>query len=147
MTAEELAEIAATIRRDYSPEALDPGVSEPTVVESGGGSALVLPGDQQPEPLRSMRLIDAAAVGTTLVITFTWADGTDDDTVYLMPLDCRDEQLDLGAHWAVSYFLLRFIEHSLGGPRDAWADRTTVMSDRLRVVRPWRAAWEADPAG
>ncbi|WP_214406198.1 hypothetical protein [Pseudonocardia lacus] len=92
----QVADLAAMIRRDYSPAALDPGVSEPTLVEAADGSrALVLPRDQQPEPLRSLRLVDAAAVGSTLVVTFTWEAGTDDDTVYLMPLDARDLDLDL----------------------------------------------------
>lgn len=140
MTAEELAALATIIREDYSPTALDPGVSEPTVVESEGGfRALVLPRDQQVEPLRSIRVIDAAAVGTTLVTTFTWADGTDDETVYLLPLDVRDVQLDPAESWQVSRFLLRYLEHTLGGSRESWAPRTTMIGDRLAVVRSWAA--------
>jgi hypothetical protein len=115
-------------------------VSEPTLVETASGSrALVLPRDQQPEPLRSLRLVDAVAVGATLVVTFTWADGTDDETVYLMPLDARDLDLDIDDPTVVTRFLLRHIEHTLGGPRDSWASRSTMISARLSVVTPWTA--------
>src|SRR5206468_1134183 len=73
MEPEQVAELAAHIRQDYSPAALDPGVSEPTIVQAADGSrALVVPREQQVEPLRSMQLVDAAAVGATLVVTFTW---------------------------------------------------------------------------
>lgn len=140
MEPAKVAELAAMIRRDYSPAALDPGVSEPTLVETAHGSrALVLPRDQQPEPLRSLRLVDAAAVGATLVVTFTWADGTDDETVYLMPFDARDLDLDIDDPTVVTRFLLRHIEHTLGGPRDSWASRSTMISPRLSVVIPWTA--------
>ena len=140
MEPAQVAELAAHIKRDYSPAALDPGVSEPTVVELAGGvRTLALPRDQQPEPLRSLRLIDAAAVGATLVVTFAWADGTDDDTVYLMPFDARDLELDLADPPAVTRFLLRHIEHTLGGARDTWASRSTMISPRLSVVTPWTA--------
>ena len=140
MEPAQVAELATMIRRDYSPTALDPGVSEPTLVEDADGSrALVLPRDQKPEPLRSLRLVDVAAVGSTLVVTFTWADGSDDDTVYLMSLDARDLDLDLDDPTVVSRFLLRHIEHTLGGPRDSWAPRSTMISPRLSVVTPWTA--------
>jgi hypothetical protein len=140
MEPAQVAELAAHIRHDYSPATLDPGVSEPTVVElECGARALALPREQQPEPLRSLRLIDAAAVGATLVVTFTWADGTDDDTVYLMPFDARDLELDLDDPTAVTRFLLRHIEHTLGGPRDTWTSRSTMISPRLSVVAPWTA--------
>ena len=140
MDPEQVAELAAVIRRDYSPQALDPGVSEPTIVHAADGSrALVVPRDQQVEPLRSMQLLDAVAVGAILAVTFTWADGTDDDTVYLMPFDARDLELDLTDPVTVSTFLLRHIEHTLGGPRDTWAPRATMISPRLSVVTPWTA--------
>jgi hypothetical protein len=136
----EVAELAAVIRADYSPAALDPQVTEPTVVESADGwRTLVLPRDQQPEPLRSLRLVDAAAMGATLVIAFTWADGTDDETVYLMPLDARDLDVDVSDRVAVSHFLLQHVEYTLGGPRETWAGRSTMISRRLSVVRPWTA--------
>jgi hypothetical protein len=140
MEPAQVAVLAARIRQDYSPAALDPGVDEPTVVElASGARAIALPRDQQPEPLRSLRLVDAAAVGATLVVTFTWADGTDDDTVYLMPLDARDLELDVDDPTVVTRFLLRHIEHTLGGPRDSWAARSTLISPRLAVVTPWTA--------
>jgi hypothetical protein len=140
MEPEQVAELAAVIRQDYSPAALDPGVSEPTIVQAADGSrALVVPREQQVEPLRSMQLVDAAAVGATLVVTFTWADGTDDETVYLMPFDARELDIDLTDPVTVSAFLLRHIEHPLGGPRDSWASRSTMISERLSVVTPWTA--------
>ena len=140
MEPAQVAELAARIRQDYSPAALDPGVTEPTVVElASGARAIALPRNQQPEPLRSFQLVDAAAVGAALVVTFTWADGTDDETVYLMPFDARDLELDIEDPTVVTRFLLRHIEHTLGGARDTWASRTTMISPRLSVVVPWTA--------
>lgn len=56
-------QVAELIKRDYSPAALNPGVPGPTVVEAVDGSrAVVLPREQQPEPPRSLRLVDAVAV-------------------------------------------------------------------------------------
>ncbi|OZM79652.1 hypothetical protein [Pseudonocardia sp. MH-G8] len=137
----QVAQLAALIRETYSPSALDTGVTEPTIVESPEGSrAVVLPRSQMEEPLRSLQLIDAAAVGSTLVVTFTWDDGTGDDTVYLMPLDTRDLDMNLSDNIAVTSFLVQHVEHTLAGPRESWeAARSTPISRRLAVVRPWTA--------
>lgn len=134
--------LAGLVRETYSPERLDPGISEPTVVELADGSrAVALPREQMFEPYRSLRLIDAAAVGTTLVITFHWGDGQDDGTIYLMPLDGRDVELDMSDDIAVTTFLSHHLEFTLGGPRESWeAARTTPLSSRLSVVRPWTSS-------
>lgn len=150
MEPAQVAELAAMIKRDYSAAALDPGVSEPTVVEAADGSrALVLPRDQQPEPLRSLRLVDAAAVGATLVLTFTWADGTDGDTVYLMPLDARDLDLDLDDPTVVTRFLLRHPparrnEDQLGRrqPFVPHHSPTATAVPSSRAARAWRGSTE-----
>jgi hypothetical protein len=136
-----VAELATLVRETYSPSALNTGVTKPTVVEAPDGSrALVLPRVQTEEPLRSLRLIDAAAVGSTLVVTFMWDDGTGDGTVFVMPLDTRDLELDMSDHISVSTFLSQFVEHTLGGPRESWeAARSTPISRQLTVVRPWTA--------
>lgn len=42
------------------------------VQEPDGSRSFVLPRDQMPEPLWSLHLLDAAAVGTTLVLTSMW---------------------------------------------------------------------------
>jgi hypothetical protein len=135
----DVARLADHVRQHYSPEQLDTGVSEPTVVESADGSkALVLPRQEMWEPYRSFRLIDAAAVGSTLVITFTWDDGADDGTVFLMPLDARDVELDLTDDIALTTFVSHHLEFTLGGPRQSWeAARTTPLGPRFAVVRPW----------
>jgi hypothetical protein len=139
MTADEVEVLARLLRESYSPEQLDAGVSEPTVVDLADGSrAVVLPRDQMFEPYRSFRLIDAAACGTTLVVTFSWDDGHDDGMIFLMPLDGRDVELDLRDNIAVTTFFSRFLEFTLGGPRESWeAARSTPLSPRLAVVRPW----------
>ncbi len=130
--------LADRLRQTYGEVALHTGVSEPTVVEEPDGSrSLVLPREQMPEPLRSLHLIDAVAVGTTLVTTFRWAD---DDTVFLLPYDTRDADLDLTDEITVRTSLTRLVEHTLGGPRETWeAARSTPISRRLAVVRPWNA--------
>jgi hypothetical protein len=130
--------IAERLRNTYGEASLDTGVTEPTVVEETDGSRLlVLPREQMPEPLRSLRLIDAAAVGATLVATFRWGD---DDTVFVLPYDTRDLEVDLGDEITVRTFLTQFVEHTLGGPRESWeAARSTPISRRLAVVRPWNA--------
>ena len=93
------------------------------------------------EPYRSFRLIDAAAVGSTLVITFTWDDGADDGTVFLMPLDTRDIELDTSDNIAVTTFLSHHLEFTLGGPRESWERarahtiRTALLPSSDRTVR------------
>lgn len=129
--------IADLLRDTYGEDALDTGVAEPAVVEEADGSrTLVLPRDEMPEPLRSLHLIDAVAVATTLVATFRWGD---DDTVFVLPHDTRDldDEID---EIALRTFLARLVEDTLGGPRESWeAARSTPISRRLAVVRPWNA--------
>lgn len=139
------AELAELVMLTYGDAELDTGVTEPTVVQYPGGSrAWVLPRDQMPEPLNSLHLIAAAAVGSTLVVTFRWGD---DDTVYLLPYDLRDfdydvdhEITDLDDDITVRMFVTQLIEHTLGGPRESWEPaRGTLISRRLTVVRPSNA--------
>lgn len=141
MNTAEVRVLAELVRQTYTPERLDTGLSEPTVVELADGSrAVALPRDQMFEPYRSFRLIDAAALGTTLVITFHWDDGTDDGTVFVMPLDGRDVTLDLADDIGVTTFLSHHLEFTLGGPRESWeAARSTPLSRRMVAVRPWGA--------
>lgn len=90
-----------------------------------------------PEPLRSLHLLDAAALGTTVVTTFRWGD---DDTVFVLPYDTRDLDIDLGDEITVRTFLTQLVEHTPGGSRESWeAARSTPISRRLVVVRPWNA--------
>jgi hypothetical protein len=134
------AQVIADLLRDtYGEASLETGVTEPTIVQDADGSrSLVLPRDQMPEPLRSLHLIDATAVGTTLVTTFRWGD---DDTVFVLPYDTRDLDFDLDDQVTVRTFLTQLVEHTLGGPRESWeAARSTPISPRLAVVRPWSAA-------
>lgn len=139
MDVADVARLAELVRVQYSPDQLDPGVTQPTVVELDDGSrSLVVPRDQMVEPYRSFRLIDAAAVGSILIITFQWDDGADDGTIFLMPLDTRDIELDLADNIAVSMFLLHHLEFTLGGPRESWERaRTTPLGPRFAVVRPY----------
>jgi hypothetical protein len=141
VNAAEVEVLAELVRETYSPEHLDTGVSEPTVVELADRSrAVALPRDQMFEPYRSLRLIDAAALGTTLVITFHWDDGDDDGTIFVMPLDGRDVQLDLADDIAVTTFLSHHLEFTLGGPRESWeAARSIPLSPPMAAVRPWTA--------
>lgn len=127
------------VREDYSPERLDPGVTEPSIVETANGSrSVTLPRDQVFEPNLSFRLVDAVAVGSVLFITFTWDDGADDGTPFLMPLDTRDIDLDMSDNIAVPTFLSHHLELTLGGPRESWERaRTTPLGPRFAVVRPW----------
>jgi hypothetical protein len=119
--AADVASLADLVREHYAPDRLDPGASEPTVIEHDDGSkSLTLPRDQNVEPYRSFRLLKAEAVGTVLVITFRWDDGADDGTVFLMPLDAREVTMDMNDNIAVSMFLLHHIEFTLGGPRESW---------------------------
>lgn len=134
------ARLLADLLRDaYGEASLRTGVDEPTVVQEDDGSrSLLLPRDRMPEPLRSLHLIDAVAVGTTLVATFhRGADGT----VFLLPYDTRDaDDADLDDPITARTLLARLVEHTLGGPRESWeAARTTPISRRLVVVRPWTA--------
>ena len=130
--------IAELLRDTYGEASLDTGVTEPTVVEEADGSrSLVLPREQMPEPLRSLHLIDAVAVATTLVATFRWGD---DDMVFVLLYDTRDLDVDLGDEITVRTFVTQLVEHTLGGPRESWeAARSTPISRRLAVVRPWNA--------
>ncbi len=138
MLPADVAELARLLRDGYSPEPLDPGVDGPAVVENDHGFRSVsVPRSAMPEPWRSFCLVDAAALGTTLVVTFTWVDGADDETVYVMPLDGRDVELDLSSELQVETFLSRLIEFTLGSPREIWERASTPMSPRLAVVRPY----------
>jgi hypothetical protein len=141
MDVESVRALAEQIRASYAPEQLDSDVQEPTVVEHSDGSrSVTLPRDQMFEPYRSFQLIDAAAMGATLVVAFTWNDGRDDDTVFVMPLDCRDVDLDVRDEFAVTNFLTRLLEFTLGGPRESWEPaRSTPLGPRLAVVRPWQS--------
>lgn len=140
MNPQDVAELARLFRETYSWEALDPGVSAATLQDG----AVVLPRDQMWEPLRSFKLIDAVATGPILLVMFTWADGEDDDTVYLMPLDMRSVPLEMGDPISVDTFLSHHLEWTLGGPRDAWARRTVALTPHLVLVRSWYAP---DPSG
>jgi hypothetical protein len=134
---DQVARLAALVLETYSPAALDPGVTEPTIVTMPDGfRALAVPRDQMQEPMRSLRLLDAAALGPVLVVTFAW-DDQDDGTIFVMPLDTRDLQLDLADDISVTTFLVQHIEHTLHGPRESWESaRSTPISRRLAVVRP-----------
>jgi hypothetical protein len=131
--------LADQIRASYAPEQLDSEVREPTVVQLADGSrAVALPRDQMFEPYRSFRLLDA--LGATLVVAFSWDGEGGDDTVFIMPLDCRNVDLDVDDEFAVTNFLTRFLEFTLGGPRESWeAARSTPLGPRLAVVRPWQS--------
>lgn len=126
--------LAAMIREDYAPESLEPGVTEPTIVEnSDGWKVLVEPRHQMIEPYRSIHLLDAVAMGDILVVSFRWGDG---DTVFLMPLDTRDVQVDFGDDVFVRAFVDHHLVWSLGSAREVWEpERAVRISDRLSVVR------------
>lgn len=142
MNATEVQVLAELVEQTYAPERLETGVREATIVELADGSrAVALPRSQMFEPYRSLHLVAAAALDTTLVITFRWDDGHDDGTIFVMPLDGRDVTLDLTDERAVTTFLAHHLEFTLGGPRESWeAARSTPFSRRLTVVRPWGAA-------
>jgi len=139
MDAEGASQLAEYVRQNYSWEALDPKVDEPTVVNWDTSPSLTLPRDQMFEPYRSFRLIDAAAVGTTLIISFAWGKPEDDDgNVYLLPLDTRPLMIDLTDESALITLVSHHIEFTLGGPRESWEPKQAIkISDRLSVVRPW----------
>ena len=129
--------LADRIWAAYCDGALETNVTEPTVVRDAGGSAMALPREQMPEPQASLHLVAVTAVDTTLVVTFRWGD---DDTVFVLPYDTRDVDLDPGDRIAVGNFLLHLVEFTLGGPRESWEPaRATPISRRLSVVRPWNA--------
>jgi hypothetical protein len=139
MDSAQVARLAAAVVETYSPAALETGVDEPTLVTyEDGYRAITLPRDQQPEPLRSLHLLAAVAAGPVLVVAFTWREH-DDGTVFVLPLDTRDLDLDLDRddEIAVTTFLVQHIEHTLGGPRDSWEHTSTLISPRLAVLRPW----------
>jgi hypothetical protein len=139
MKGADVVVLAELVREHFASDQLDPGVTEPTVVEHDDGSrSVVLPRDQMFEPYRSFRLLEAAAVGSILVITFRWDDGADDGTIFLMPLDTRDIDLDMSDNIAVSTFVSHHVEFSLGGPRESWERaRSTPLAPRFAVVRPY----------
>jgi hypothetical protein len=98
----------------------------------------VVPRSEQTEPWRSLALIDARAVGPVLTVVFSWDDGADDGTVFVLPVDTRDVDLDVGDDQAVTTYLSHLLEFTLGGDRAAWeAARSTPLSPGLAVVRPW----------
>jgi hypothetical protein len=131
---DQIARLAALVMETYSPAALDPGVTEPTIVTMPDGfRAVSVLRDQMQEPMRSLRLLEAVALGPVLVVTFAW-DDQDDGTIFVMPLDTRDLRLDLADNISVTTFL---VEHTLRGPRKSWESaRSTPISRRLAVVRP-----------
>jgi hypothetical protein len=136
--AADAAALASLLKEHYAPERLETGVSEPTVVEDENGfRALVLPREQMFEPFRSLHLLDAVALGPILIVTFRWDDGADDGTVFLMPLDTRDIELDMDDDIAVTTFVDHHLSWTLGGPRESWEPTTTLVSPRLAVVRPY----------
>ncbi len=140
MDSAQVARLAAAVVEAYSPAALETGVDEPTLVtDDDGWRAITLPRDQQPEPLRSLHLLDAVAAGPVLVVTFTWRED-DDGTVFVLPLDTRDLDLDVDDRITLTTFLVQHVEHTLGGPRDSWERTSTLISPRMAVVRPWTAA-------
>lgn len=139
MEPADVARLASMLREDYSSERLETGVSEPTVVEGEDGfKVLALPREQMFEPFRSLHLLDAVALGDILVVTFRWDDGNDAGTIFLMPLDTRDIELDMHSDTFVTTFVDHHLSWTLGGPRDSWEpERATRLSDRLAVVRPY----------
>ena len=110
--------MAALLRATFNDAELDTGVHEPTVVESADGfRAVVLPRDQMPEPLRSFHLVDAVAIGTTIVVVFTWAE---DQDVFVMPFDARDVEVDPADDITTRTLVSQLVEFTLGGPREIW---------------------------
>jgi hypothetical protein len=135
----DVARLAAMLREGYAPECLETGVSEPTIVENADGfREYRVPRSQMFEPFRSLHLLDAVALGDLLVVTFRWDDGNDDGTIFLMPLDTRDIELDMHSDTFVTTFVDHHLSWTLGGPRESWEpERATRLSERLAVVRPY----------
>jgi hypothetical protein len=124
--AADVAVLAALVREHYAADGVDTGGTESTLRRVA----------QRPdfEPYRSFRLVDAATVGHTLVITFTWDDGA----VFLMPFDARDVEVDMTDNIGVTTFLSHHLEFTLGGPRESWGRaRATPFGPRFSVVRPY----------
>lgn len=139
MTPADAAVLAALLKEHYSPDSLETGVSEPTMVPGEDGfEVLVLPREQMFEPFRSFHLLDAVALGPLLLVTFRWDDGTDDGTIFLMPLDTRDVELDMDDDIAVTTFVDHHVSWTLGGPRESWEPQSLLLSPRLAVVQPHR---------
>jgi len=135
----DVARLAAIIKEDCSPDRLETGASEPTLVEPEDGfKVLTLPREQMFEPFRSLHLLDAAALGDLLVVTFRWDDGNDDGTIFLLPLDTRDVELDMDSDTSVTTFVDHHLTWTLGGPRESWeGTRVTRLSERFAIVRPY----------
>jgi hypothetical protein len=135
----DVARLATMIREDYAPARLEPGVAEPTVVQRDDGSYdRLVPRHQMIEPYRSLHLLDAAALGDVLVVTFRWDDGDDDGTIFLLPLDTRDVEIDLDDDVFVRDFVDHHLVWTLGGPRATWeTQRATRVGERLAVVRAY----------
>ena len=94
--AADAAVLASILRDHYCPSDSKPASPSPTVIENEHGfRALLMPRKQMSEPFRSIHLLDAVALGHILVVTFRWDDGNDDGTIFLMPLDTRDGELDM----------------------------------------------------
>lgn len=102
-----------------------------------GARYLMVPRDQQEEPLRSINLLDARAVGPVLALSFSWNDD-DDGTVFVMLLDARDVDIDLDRTEPalIRHFMARHVEHSLGAPRPVWEPETVPLSRRMALVHP-----------
>ena len=129
MDVADVAVLAELVREHYAADRFDAGVTEPTVVEHDDGArSVVLPKDHMFEPYRSFRLIAAAAVGSTLIITLPWDDGADDGTVFLIPLDTRGIELDMSDNIAVTTFLSHHLEFTLGEPRQVGKERARRRS-------------------
>lgn len=142
MDVRDVAELAALLKERYSLEALAPVAAQPMrdepEVRPDGWWAVQVPTKDQLQPWLSFRLIDAAAMGTTLVITFWWDDGTDDETIYVMPLDTRDVDFPMSDNIAVASYLDHSIEFAIGGPRESWEGRTFQVGPRMAAVRPYQ---------
>lgn len=55
-------------------------------------------------------------------------------------MDQRLPAEHVGDEITVRTFLAQLVEYTLGGPRESWeAARSTPISRRLTVVRPWNA--------
>lgn len=135
-------EIARLVRENYSDQALDDladGVEDQTLVtDSTGFASVVVDRAQQDEPFRSFHLIDSRAVGDIVVTTFAWGDVSPGEMTYLMPLETGRLGLKGAGEMEMQNVLTRYIEWTLGGPRESWeADRATAVGPRLSVVRPW----------
>lgn len=135
-------EIARRVRETYSDEALDElygHVSAPTVTtDTSGFTSLVVPRSQQDEPFRSFHLLDSGAVGDVVVTTFAWGEVDATEMTYVLPLPTSRLDVDTGDDKAMNTLVVRYIEWSLGGPRESWeSERATLMGRGMTIVRPW----------